>query len=149
MVIDANVMALYGKNGYKYKNLFSWVNCCGGLCISRALLNEYNRQGSPLVAALIDSLLKQGRCSFIKNSTLNSFSQDSNYHYSCNSQDIPVARTVFRSHRKLLVSIDAKIRDDVNNFPLVNGIKPSASVVPTTAALIASPGKACAVPAGH
>lgn len=144
IVIDANVMTLFGKGGAAaYKNLFTWLRCCGGLCVSKAVLNEYSRQGSPLVASLVDLLLRERRCSSIKNSTIKAFGADSNYNYTCNHQDIPVARTVFRSFRKALISLDGNLRNDVNGFSLVNGIKPMAFVAPPASLLVANQGAIC------
>lgn len=144
IVVDANVMALYGTSAAgKHRDLFAWLRCCGGLCVSKAILKEYCRQGSPLVASLLDSLLKEKRCSSIANSTLKAFIADTGYNYTCNVQDINVARTVFRSFRKSLVSLDNKLRVDVNNFPAVNGVQPKAFSVAPAALLTAAIGGVC------
>ena len=142
LVVDANVMCLYGTRAAAgHRALFQWLKCCGGLCVSHHLLMEYARQGSPLVASLIDDLGKFGRLSKIKKSTINAFGvTDATYAYTCNPQDIPVARTCFRSFRKLLVSHDASLRSDVNGFPLVGGVQPTAFHSAPMAALVAPTG---------
>lgn len=144
VVVDANVISLFGTAGAgAHRNLFAWLRCCGGLCISKAVLKEYSRQGSPLVAALVDSLVRERRCSSIKNSTIKAFNADANYGYTCNALDIPVARTVFRSFRKALVSLDGNLRNDVNGFALVNGVQPQAFAAAPMWLLIANPGSVC------
>jgi hypothetical protein len=128
VVVDANTMHLYGsKAAASHKAMFQWLDCCGSLCISQFLVNEYSRQGSIFVAALLHKLTREGRLSKIKNSTLRAFEPiDANYHYTCDT-DRPVARTVFRSYRKLLVSSDQRLLNDVNGFPTVGGVKPRAA----------------------
>ena len=144
IVVDANVMSLYGTAAAgQHKGLFVWLGCCGGLCISKAVLREYSRQGSPLVAALVDRLLRDKRCSFIKNSTLKAFEADAGYAYTCNAEDVAIARTVFRSFRKLLISMDVRLRSDVNGFPIVNAVKPEAYPVALGVHLICIPAGAC------
>ena len=128
VVVDNDVMRLYGTPAAAgHRRLFEWLHCCGALCLSLHVIHEYNRQGSPFVAALIDRLTRAKRVSVIKNSWINGFeTEDSRYQYTCNGEDIPVARTCFRSHRKLLVSADARLRSDVNRFRMLGGVKPEA-----------------------
>jgi len=145
LIIDANTMGLYGTPAAKsHKAMFSWLGCCGSLCWSRPILGEYQKQGSPLVAAIVDTLMKEGRFSFIKRSTLESFEvMDRNYPYTCNHEDIPVARTVFRSYRKLLVSADRRLLSDVNGFRVVGGIKSKAMKVLLAEYLVSSQRFSC------
>jgi hypothetical protein len=141
IVIDANVMSLFGtRRAGLHRPMFAWLQCCGGICISKAVLREYARQGSPLVAAMIDSLTRRGRCSSIKNSTIRAFRADARYAYTCNAEDVDVARTVFRSVRKVLVSSDVRLRSDVAGFPGVNGVKPQAFEVAPKDLLVPSGG---------
>lgn len=127
VVVDSNIMSTYGtKMGSCHVAMFEWLMCCGGLCTSSHIINEYFRQGSPLVAALINTLTSRGRLSRIDNLTINSFSADKRHSYTCNAADIPVARTCFKSFRKILVSNDQRLRNDVNGFPKQGGIKPAA-----------------------
>jgi hypothetical protein len=128
LVVDNDVMSRYGSAAARpYRNLFAWLDCCGSLCCCQHLLNEYNRQGSPLVWGLIQKLIREGRYSKIKKTTLEAFAAfDGAYAYTCNGEDISVARTVFRSFRKVLVSMDQRLRNDVNGFSRINGIRPQA-----------------------
>jgi len=130
IVVDANVMALFGSRaGGVHESLFTWLGCCGGLCVSNSLLNEYGRQHSIFVSALIAKITREGRLSKIKNSTIDRFYKDKNYAYTCNHEDILIARTVFRSFRKLLVSNDLRLRNDINGFSRINGVSPRAVAV--------------------
>jgi hypothetical protein len=145
VVVDSNVICLYGTKAAKsHAPLFVWLNCCGSISISQYLLVEYGRQGAPLVAGLLDKLLREGRYAKIKKSTVDAFkTEDRNYNYTCNVQDIPVARTVFRSFRKILVSMDNNICHDVNNFGLVKGVVPMAFNVISGDFLVPKPGLKC------
>lgn len=137
VVIDSCVMRLYDTPGDpKLQFLFKWLYDTGTLCLSRPLLNEYNRHGNPLIASLLLYLGAQDRLAHIPNSVLKEFDLDKGYKYLCNKADIPHARLTFVSKRKRLVSFDDKLRESVSKFKKVNGIKPSATKSPDAKFLI-------------
>jgi hypothetical protein len=146
VIVDTNIMCLYGTaGGRNFKAIFTWLDCCGSLCVSQHLLKEYAGHGSPLVAGLLQTLMKTGRFSKIKRSTLAAFAAlDGHFHYTCSPTDIPVARTVFRSYRKLIVSLDAALRNDVNNFGIVGTVMPRAVSNLAPADMVPRPTKNCA-----
>jgi hypothetical protein len=144
VVVDANIMCTLGtKAAGRHRNMFEWLRCCGSICVSQFVLNEYGRQGSQFVAGVLSTLLKEGRLAKIKNSTLNAFAAlDRRYPYTCDT-DMPVARTVFRSFRKLLISSDERLRNDVNGFHLLNGVKPRAVEVMEASDMVPRPHADC------
>jgi len=145
VVIDADRMCRYGMVGAgSLSRMFDWLNCCGGLCVSQHLVVEYGRQGSPFVAALLGRLISSGRLSKINKETIAAFGiEDRHYRYRCNADDIPNARLVFRSFRKLLISNDEKLRNDVNGFGVVNGILPRAFASMPPDAMVACANRPC------
>lgn len=128
VVIDADRMSRYGRTGSgSLSTMFQWLHCCGSLCVSRHLLVEYGRQNSMYISALLNKLMTSGRLATIKRQTVEAFNvYDRHYRYTCNAEDIPNARLVFRSFRKVLISNDERLRKDVNDFGLVNGVQPKA-----------------------
>jgi hypothetical protein len=127
IVLDADVARLFDfAADLRLKPLFLWLTKAGSLAVSRHLLGEYGRHGNQILAALIKDLTDQRRLNSIPNQAIKEFSEDRHYDYLCNSNDIPNARTVFLSHRKLLISFDNNLRRDVNGFRRVDGIKPRA-----------------------
>jgi hypothetical protein len=131
VVIDANVARFFDSPADgRLKALFVWLIARGSLSISRHLLTEYSRHGNRLLAVLNRDLDSQRRLNKIPNSKIKSFFDDTHYAYCCNPSDIPIARTVFLSHRKLLVSFDVNLRKDVNGFRKIDGIKPQAFKYP-------------------
>lgn len=132
IVIDSCVMRLYNAPGDpNFALLFEWIHSHGTLCISHPLINEYSRHGNPLVASLLDHLGKQNRLHRIPNESIKNFSADKKYKYLCNKDDIPHAKLTFISTRKKLVSFDEKLRTSVSKFKKLDGIKPTATKVPS------------------
>lgn len=133
LVVDSCVMRLFDTpSDPNYQILFQWIKEVGTLCVSNPLINEYNRHGNQLVWALLNYLGTQNRLNKISNNDLKSFNLDKNFSYSCNGEDISHARLTFCSTRKKLVSFDGKLRDSVNGFKRVNGIKPKAVKTPSS-----------------
>lgn len=131
VVIDTNVIRLYDAPGDpKLKALFVWLSEHGALAVSQKLLKEYDGIGNRLLAPLINRLIAQQRFLRISNSELRAFTEDRHRIYTCNPKDQWHARLVFLSIRKLLVSHDNKLVNDVNNFKKVSGIKPRATKFP-------------------
>jgi len=128
VVVDTNAMRLYPKpKDPLFKDFFHWLHNDGVLTLSMKLRQEYGRCRNDHIVIFLDSLRRVGRLNEITNHMLNDFKQDSHFHYTCNIEDIPHARTVFLSARKkLILAGDAKLGNDINNFPKVNGIKPEA-----------------------
>lgn len=127
IVIDANVMRLYSEpKDLSIKELFTWLFYEGKLALSQGILNEYNRHGNQLLFGLIQHLIKSNRINSITNTQLKDFNLDKNYRYTCNKEDRHHAKLVFLSHRKKMISFDGKLVNDINNFPKVSKIQPSA-----------------------
>lgn len=127
IIIDANVMRLYSEPKDKtIKDLFTWLFKDGSLALSQAILHEYNRHGNTLIFGLIQHLMKNNRIISIDNAHLKKFTSDSKYKYTCNPEDRDHAKLVFLSHRKKLISFDVKLVNDVNKFPKISKIKPTA-----------------------
>jgi hypothetical protein len=132
IVVDSCVMRLFDAPGDpNFRALFAWLRQTGTLCISNKLLSEYQRQGNPLVAGLLNYLGTQDRIRHFDNARIKQFRLDSQYNYLCNHADIVHARLTFISRRKKLVSFDEKLRRSVEKFRKVDGIKPSATDKPT------------------
>jgi hypothetical protein len=133
IVADANVMRLYDKpSDPDMQRFFAWLASAGTLAVSSWLLEEYGRTQNRDLAGLIQLLMRAKRLSRIDNPVINAFSDDRHYGYTCNYKDIRHARLVFLSRRKRLVTIDRKLRNDVNGFPKVHKIKPRAVKVPSS-----------------
>ena len=134
IVVDTNVIRLYDKpSDPQFKSLFKWLHEHGTLAISQKLLAEYIGIGNTLLAGLINRLIANGRLSHIGSKELKAFAEDRRYRYRSNARDHWHARLVFLSTRKLLVSIDKKLVNDVNGFKKLGGVKPRASSSPSPA----------------
>ncbi len=131
IVIDANVMRLFDKPKDPHiKALFYWLRKSGTLKCNRLLISEYNRSSNQLIMTLINELVRDGRYKLIDNSSIKSFKLDNHFKYTCNKLDVSNARLVFLSNRKRLISFDKNLRNDINNFPKVGGIKPCSCGAP-------------------
>jgi predicted nucleic acid-binding protein len=128
IVIDTNVIRLYDEPGDPiFKALFAWLGQHGTLVVSQKLVTEYGGTGNELLAGLIGQLMKTKRFIRVQTSELKAFKADAHYNYLCNKKDVWHARLVFVSRRKLLVSLDNNLVDDVNGFQKISGIKPRAT----------------------
>jgi hypothetical protein len=137
IVIDTNIARLFDAPADpKLKPLFVWLKDRGHLAVSQSLLNEYSRHGNRLLAILIRDLIDKKRLNRISNQALKDFLHDKHYKYCCNLEDIPHARTVFLSNRKILISFDINLCKDVNGFKKLNKIKAKAYSVAPTVVLI-------------
>lgn len=132
IVIDTNVIRLYDKPADPiFKALFKWLGQRGTLVVSQKLVVEYGGIGNKLLAGLINRLIAEKRFIRIDSEAIKNFVEDKRYNYTCNGKDVWHARLVFLSPRKLLVSFDDKLVNDVNGFKKVNGLKPHATKSPS------------------
>ena len=131
LVVDANVMRLYDKPKDKaIVALFKWIKKKGVLSVNQKLINEYAGSGNRLVMILINELIRDDRLNRIQRKALSLFTLDRHFHYRCNRKDIIHARTVFLSNRKCCIAFDKKLREDINRFKKVDGIKPCSCCNP-------------------
>jgi hypothetical protein len=136
VVIDTNVARLFDAPADpKLKPLFGWLAKKGSLAVSQRLLVEYSRHGNQILAALIRDLDDSRRLNKIAAARIKAFTDDGHFAYKCNNADVWHARTVFLSVRKILVSFDGSLRDDVNAFKKIDGIKSRAFDYPPTSIL--------------
>ena len=132
LFVDTNVAKNF-KNPLdpEYKKLVQWLRVKGCWVVSKKLLVEYGRSNQT-IAVLTDLLLKQGRLKVIDNETHNKlvFSKLAEKRLTCNAEDRWHLKTILLSHRKIALIIDVALRNDVNNHPLYNGVKPQAVARP-------------------
>lgn len=127
VVLDTNVMRLYDKpKDPAFQVFFRWLRSAGTLTASQKLIAEYCGSTNTLIFVLINELLRDKRYNLIPSQVIKEFSQDKNFHYTCNNKDHYHARLVFLSYRKRLIGLDKKLVNDVNAFPKVDGVKPCA-----------------------
>lgn len=124
VVLDTNVARLFDSpKDARLRPLFEWLSTNGCLAVSQKLLVEYGRHGNQVLAALVRDLLEKKRLNKIASAALKGFDLDKHYQYTCNAADVVNARTVFLSAKKILISFDDKLRNDVNAFPKVDKVK--------------------------
>jgi hypothetical protein len=129
----------------KYLVLFKWLAASGELYISQKLVNEYIGTGNRNITVLLSQMLRNstnnsnlpaGRphvmpCMVkVSKKSIEGFTDDRRYNYTCNIEDQYHSKLVFLSPRKKLISQDKKIVSDVNRFKKVLGIKPEAQMKP-------------------
>lgn len=128
LFVDTNVAKNF-KNPLdpEYKKLVQWLRVKGCWVVSKKLLVEYGRSNQN-IAVLTDLLLKQGRLKIIDNEAHNKliFSKLAEKRLTCNAEDRWHLKTILLSHRKIALIIDVALRNDVNNHPLHEGVKPQA-----------------------
>jgi hypothetical protein len=133
IVIDVTVMSKFGvAKDPKIIALFEWLATHGCLRTNEKLIGKYTGSCNYLIAGLINNLLKEGRHKPISTSDLKALKLP-RFRFTCGAEDQWHAKTVFLSERKKLVTFDNKFLTDINNFPLVNKIKPEATKSPDCA----------------
>lgn len=136
IVIDTNVMTLYDAPiEPTYAELFKWLLSTGSLCISHHLLIEYMRSGNRNITILLAELKKHAennRLIEVPKTDIKNFKDDKKFKYSCNHEDINHARLTFLSPRKKIITEDTKLKDDINKFKQISGIKPVAAAKPAS-----------------
>jgi hypothetical protein len=131
IVIDTNIIRLYDAPADSiFKQLFKWLGEQGSLVVSQKLVAEYEGIGNKLLAGLVARLIATKRFIRVETHDIKAFTEDRRYRYTCNHEDRWHARLVFLSTRKLLVSRDNNLVNDVNGFRKINGIKPKATKSP-------------------
>lgn len=132
LFVDTNVAKNF-KNPLdpEYKKLLSWLRSRGCWVVSKKLLVEYGRSNQNIVV-LTDILQRQGRLKVIENEAHNKFisTKLTEKRLTCNAEDGWRLKTILLSHRKIAVIIDVALRNDVNNHPIFNGVKPQAVARP-------------------
>lgn len=132
LFIDTNVAKNF-KNPLdpEYKKLVQWLRYKGCWVVSKKLLVEYGRSNQNIVV-LTDLLQRQGRLKTIDNEAHNKlvFTKLTERRLTCNAEDRWHLKTILLSHRKIAIIIDVALRNDVNNHPMQEGIKPQAVARP-------------------
>lgn len=131
IIIDTNTIRLYDNPADPLiKALFLWLKDHGTLTVSKKLIVEYVGIGNKDLAGLLNHLIVQNRYRLVSTIDLKKFSEDKRYKYTCNLKDKWHAKLVFLSIRKLLVTGDNPLCNDVNNFKTINKIQPRATKRP-------------------
>lgn len=131
VVIDTTVMRLYDKpKDPVFITFFYWLRARGTLTASRKLISEYGGTRNDRIFVLINELTRDGRYNLVSKAKIGGFTQDRHFNYTCNRSDIPHVRLVMVSHRKRLIAFDKRLKNDVNSFPKVDGLKPCACSQP-------------------
>lgn len=117
IVVDTTVIRLYGVAGDPvFKDFFRWLFGEGVLAHSQMLLTEYMRIGSNTVASLIDHLIIAGRFRKYERKDIEAIN-DKHFAYTCNYTDRCHVQLVMCTERRLCLSQDANLVNDVNRFP--------------------------------
>ena len=89
---------------------------------------EESFRGSPSLSGLIGKMIEDNRLIAISNASIKSvvFKKKTKKLFQSNRKDWPHIALVILSPRKKILSRDTKLRNDVNNFPKVDKIKPEA-----------------------
>ena len=115
-----------------YKRLVEWLFEKGHLVLSQKLLQEYHSSNrgnwGQSIIAIINHLTKEERIVPISNEQMHNlrFSKVAEKRLTCNAEDRWHLKAVLLSHRKIAVIIDVALRNDVNNHPNFDGVKPEA-----------------------
>jgi hypothetical protein len=116
----------------KYKLFVTWLNTEGALVTSNKLIQEYY-SGDNTLQVIIDRLTREGRINKIKNDELKRFNFTKTQINSLRSKsnDLEHLKAVLLSYRKIAISIDTNFIHDINNYPKLERIKPTAADCPT------------------
>jgi len=132
LFVDTNVAKNF-KNPLdpEYKKLLQWLRTIGCWVVSKKLLVEYGRSNQN-IAVLTDLLQRQGRLKVIDNESHNKliFTKLTERRLTCNAEDRWHLKTILLSHRKMAIVIDVALRNDINNHPILDGVKPQAVARP-------------------
>lgn len=132
LFVDTNVAKNF-KNPLdpEYKKLLQWLRTKGCWVVSKKLLVEYGRSNQNIFV-LTDLLQRQGRLKVIDNESHNKlvFTKLTERRLTCNAEDRWHLKTILLSHRKIAIIIDVALRNDVNNHPMHEGMKPQAVARP-------------------
>jgi hypothetical protein len=111
----------------EYKELIKWLFDVGWLVVSKKLLIEYSRTcgmstAATNIGAIINQLTRNGRLNNISNADLANLKFKPRIEKSlrCNHSDRDHLKTVLLSDRRYAISLDNKLRHDINNYPGVN-----------------------------
>lgn len=130
IVIDTNVLCKYDAPlDPKLMKLFSWVKDFGHLACSDYLMKEYIGTGNRNIIILLSLLNKHAensRLHTIEKHKIDQFKKDRMYKYQCNIEDVKHARLTFLSKRKKMITLDAKLKKDINLFNKIDKIQPEA-----------------------
>lgn len=126
--IDTNIAKNF-KNPAdpEYKKLLAWLFREGVWVVNQKLLVEYGNTNQTILV-LINELQKQGRIKKFKTSELDKFLFEKSFEKRLisNKKDWIHLKTIWLSTRKIGITIDSGLRNDVKNSPLQNGIQPRA-----------------------
>lgn len=111
----------------EYKKLLSWLFKEGVWVVNQKLLVEYGSTNQTILV-LINELQKQGRIKKFETSELDKFLFEKSFEKRLisNKKDWIHLKTIWLSTRKIGITIDSGLRNDVKNSPLQNGIQPRA-----------------------
>jgi hypothetical protein len=128
LFVDTNIAKNFTNPLDKeYKKLIRWLLEHGCWVVSKKLLVEFGRTNRN-IAVITDQLNREGRLKIITNEEHNKFvfSKLAEKRLTCNIEDRWHLKTILLSHRKIAIIIDQALRNDVNNHPKKEGIKPLA-----------------------
>ena len=125
LFVDSNVSGHFAKPvRADYKTLIEWLHDEGCLVVCQSLIKEYHAavQGSPVpttLVALVNRLHRAGRLRRFTKKELQEFPLPKHVRrrLRSNRADHDLIKVVMRSDRKLALSKDRKLAQDINDFP--------------------------------
>jgi hypothetical protein len=115
-----------------YKEFVRWLHMhneafpenSAWLAVSNKLIAEYNRSCGPTsnIIGIIDRMTREGRLNRISNELIKEFqrayfSRTIEKKLKSNDEDRHHIPVVLLSNRKIAITLDRKLRDDLHNFP--------------------------------
>ena len=125
LFVDSNVSGHFAKPvRADYKTLIEWLRDEGCLVVCQSLIKEYHDavQGSQVpttLVALVNKLQRGGRLRRFSKKELQAFSlrEHVRRRLRSNRADHDLIKVVMLSDRKLALSKDRKLAQDINDFP--------------------------------
>ena len=108
----------------EYKKFITWLFHCGELVVTNQLVNEYisatgSSPSATNIVAIIHKLTIDGRLNKVNSDDLKAFRIKPTIfrQLKSNHSDHDLIKAVMISNRKLALSLDKKLRNDINNYP--------------------------------
>lgn len=116
----------------EYRDFLNWLYKDGALVISNKLEVEYGRGNQNLIV-IIDGLTKNGRINRITNRQLQEYCIPKRIENRLlsNKADRNNIKCIVLSNRKMGIIADNNLLKDINNYPRLNKIKPTAANRPS------------------
>lgn len=115
-----------------FKKLYLWLYHEGALAITKKLIAEYG-QGNQNLAVVVNYLTVKGRVNCISKQQLTNLSipKKIEKRLLSNRSDHTHIKTVILSDRKIAISADKNLIDDINNYPKYQKIKACCADCPS------------------